>query len=96
VLTIRFRTRIGLILSISSFGLLFSALLQDGILTPNHIWVIPSVVSGVSLPLSSRAPVEELNSYCWLVDLAHWCNGSRVLLEDFPRSEEDRQLSTAG
>jgi len=46
-----FRTRIGLVLSISSFGLLFSALIQDGTLTPNHIWVIPSAISGVSLHL---------------------------------------------
>jgi MFS family permease len=42
-------TRIGLVLSISSFGLLFSALLQDGMITPKHIWVIPSAVSGVLL-----------------------------------------------
>jgi len=42
-------TRIGLVLSISSFGLLFSALIQDGILTPNHIWAIPSAISGLLL-----------------------------------------------
>jgi len=42
-------TRIGLVLSISSFGLLFSALLQDGILTPKHIWAIPSAISGILL-----------------------------------------------
>ncbi|KIM43713.1 hypothetical protein M413DRAFT_26030 [Hebeloma cylindrosporum] len=42
-------TRIGLVLSISSFGLLFSALIQDGMLTPKHIWAIPSAVSGILL-----------------------------------------------
>jgi hypothetical protein len=96
VLTIRFRTRVGLILSISSFGLLFSALIQDGVLTPGHIWVIPSAVSGVSFPCLPRAPVHEANSRCWLIDLTHRCNRSCVLLEDFPCSKEACQLSTTG
>jgi len=42
-------TRIGLVLSISSFGLLFSTLIQHGTLTPNHTWVIPSAISGILL-----------------------------------------------
>ncbi|KAJ3505755.1 hypothetical protein NLJ89_g7252 [Agrocybe chaxingu] len=39
-------TRVGLILSISSFGALLSALMQDGMLTANRLWVVPSVVYG--------------------------------------------------
>ncbi|KAF9562087.1 MFS general substrate transporter, partial [Agrocybe pediades] len=41
-------TRVGLVLSASSIAMLVSLLLQDGILTPNHIWAIPSAVGGVS------------------------------------------------
>jgi len=40
-------TRVGLILSLSSFGQLFSALLQDLTLTPKHLYVIPSMIAGV-------------------------------------------------
>ncbi|KDR79186.1 hypothetical protein GALMADRAFT_243084 [Galerina marginata CBS 339.88] len=40
-------TRVGLVLSISSLGILFSALLQHGVLTPQHMWVIPSILSGL-------------------------------------------------
>jgi len=40
-------TRVGLVFSISSIGVLFSALVHHGVLTPQHMWVIPSVISGV-------------------------------------------------
>jgi len=40
-------TRVGLVLSASSIAMLVSLLLQDGILTPNHVWAIPSAVGGV-------------------------------------------------
>lgn len=40
-------TRVGLILSVSSIGILLSALIHDGVLTPQHVWIIPSVVSGI-------------------------------------------------
>ncbi|KAH9475863.1 Aspyridones efflux protein apdF [Psilocybe cubensis] len=42
-------TRIGLVLTISSIGALASDLLQAAMLTPNHIWAIPSAVAGVIL-----------------------------------------------
>jgi len=40
-------TRVGLVFSLSSFGILFSALAHHGVLTPQHIWVIPSIISGI-------------------------------------------------
>jgi len=40
-------TRVGLVFSMSSIGILFSALIHDGVLTPQHIWVIPSFISGI-------------------------------------------------
>ncbi|PPQ88205.1 hypothetical protein CVT25_005170 [Psilocybe cyanescens] len=42
-------TRVGLVLTISSIATLVSDLLQAGMLTPNHIWAIPSAVAGVIL-----------------------------------------------
>ncbi|KAF8954570.1 major facilitator superfamily domain-containing protein [Flammula alnicola] len=39
-------TRVGLVLSVSSIGVLFSFLLQDGVLTPK-VWAIPSAIAGV-------------------------------------------------
>jgi len=40
-------TRVGLVLSMSSIGILLSALIHDGVLTPQHMWAIPSVISGI-------------------------------------------------
>jgi len=40
-------TRVGLVLSASSIAVLVSGILQHGILTPEHNWVIPSAIGGI-------------------------------------------------
>lgn len=73
-------TRIGLIFSASSIAVLFSFLLQSGLLASKN-WAIPSAISGVFLSefLSKCPPANLLN-----ISLAsiHGCHWSRLSVQN--------------